>query len=312
MLDKTPFNNKKVMVTGASGFLGSHVADALTKSGYEVILFDCVKSPFLQKSQEMVVGDILNYEALSATVKSCDYVYHFAGVADIGESSKNPEKAISVNIIGTQNVLKACVENKVRRMVFASTIYVYSDLGSFYRVSKQACEKLIEEYALEFGLTYTILRFGSLYGPRANPFNSINNMLKQAMETNKITRRGDGEEIREYIHVKDAADLSVKILADEYENDHLIVTGKQSMKIKELLVMIKEIFNNKIEIAYESGEDLHHYEITPFTYRPHLARRLTPEPFVDLGQGIVEMLHEIEETMYKRGNQNCIGLRPRK
>ena len=189
MLDKEPSNNKKVLITGASGFLGSHVADSLTKSGYEVTVFDCVESPFLQKSQEMVVGSILNYEELNTTVKGCDYVYHFAGIADIGESSKNPEKTISVNIIGTQNVLKASVENKVKRIVFASTIYVYSHLGSFYRVSKQACEKLIEEYAREFSLPYTILRFGSLYGPRANTFNSINNMLKQAMETNNITRR---------------------------------------------------------------------------------------------------------------------------
>ena len=311
MLDKEPSNNKKVLITGASGFLGSHVADSLTKSGYEVTVFDCVESPFLQKSQEMVVGSILNYEELNTTVKGCDYVYHFAGIADIGESSKNPEKTISVNIIGTQNVLKASVENKVKRIVFASTIYVYSHLGSFYRVSKQACEKLIEEYAREFSLPYTILRFGSLYGPRANTFNSINNMLKQAMETNKITRRGNGEEIREYIHVKDAAALSVEILADKYENEHLIITGKQSLKIKELLLMIKEILNNKIEINYESGAELHHYEITPFTYRTHVARRLTPESFFDLGQGLVEMLQEIEGTMHNRSNQ-CIGLRPRK
>ena len=303
---------KRVLVTGASGFLGSHVADAFTERGFEVIVYDLIESKFLQKSQEMVIGDILNYKTLNEAVKGCDYVYHFAGVADIGESSKNPEKTISVNIIGTQNVLKACVENKVKRMVFASTIYVYSDLGSFYRVSKQACEKLIEEYAREFGLKYTVLRFGSLYGPRANTFNSITNMLKQAMENNKITRRGDGEEIREFIHVKDAADLSAKILADKYENQHLIITGKQSLKIKELLVMIREIFNNSIEINYEPGEELHHYEITPFSYRPQLARRLTPEPYLDLGQGLLGVLHEIEETMYKNSNQSCIGLRPRK
>jgi UDP-glucose 4-epimerase len=306
------FTKEKVLVTGASGFLGSHIADALAEIGYEVIVFDLIESQFLQKSQKMVVGDILDYEALSENVKGCEYVYHFAGVADIDESGKNPEKTTLVNIIGTQNIIKACVKNQVKRMVFASTIYVYSDLGSFYRVSKQACEKLIEEYGREFGLKYTILRFGSLYGPRANRFNSITHMLKQAKENNKIIRRGDGEEIREYIHVKDAANLSVKILAHEYENEHLIITGKQSLKIKEFLNMIKEIFNNNIKIIYEPGEELHHYKITPFSYRPQVARRLTPEPFYDLGQGLMEVLQEIEKDMHKNDYQKRIGLRSRK
>jgi UDP-glucose 4-epimerase len=83
--------------------------------------------------------------------------------------------------------------------MFASTIYVYSELGSFYRVSKQACEKIVEEYQKEFDLDYTILRYGSLYGPRANEFNFISNALVQALKNKKIVRRGDGKEVRECI-----------------------------------------------------------------------------------------------------------------
>ena len=83
-------------------------------------------------------------------MEDCDFVYHFAGQPDIDSSSSGPTKTIQTNIMGTQNVLEAARRNNVKRVLFASTIYVYSELGSFYRVSKQACEKIIEEYQREF------------------------------------------------------------------------------------------------------------------------------------------------------------------
>ena len=166
-------NNKKVLVTGSSGFIGSHVADMLEKEGHEVILFDATPSKYKSENQKEFIGDILNPDDIEKAIKNCDVVYHFAAQADIGASSVIPSKTISANIVGTQNILDAALKYKVNRFMFASTIYVYSELGSFYRVSKQACEKIIEEYQREFDLGYTMLRFGSLYGPRANKFNGI-------------------------------------------------------------------------------------------------------------------------------------------
>ena len=240
--------NKKVLVTGSSGFLGSHIVDCLIDRGYDVIGLDLQESNYNQGLKDFYCIDILDYKSIERSLKGCDYVYHLAGIADIGESVENPEKTINGNIIGTLNLLKASLKLSIERFIFASTIYVYSDLGGFYRVTKQACEKIIEQYQKSFGLNYTILRYGSLYGTRANNFNSIKNMLKEALDKGIISRRGNGEEIREYIHIRDAAKLSVKILDSKYENRHFIVTGNQSMKIKELLYMIKEIFENKIKI----------------------------------------------------------------
>ena len=213
-------NMEKVLVTGSSGFIGSHVADALEKQGYNVVLFDAVLSKYRSKNQEEFIGDILTLDDIDKAMEGCDIVYHFAAQADIDSSSIGPTQTIQTNIIGTQNVLEVAKQKKVKRLLFASTIYVYSELGSFYKVSKQACEKMIEEYQKEYGLNYTILRYGSLYGPRANEFNSISNMLTQALQDKKIVRRGDGEEIREYIYVKDAAQLSVQALNEEYANKH--------------------------------------------------------------------------------------------
>ena len=305
-------NIKKVLVTGSSGFIGSHVADALEENGYQVILFDAVPSKYKSKTQEEFIGDILTPGDIEKAMEGCDAVYHFAAQADISISSNMPIKTITANIIGTQNVLEAARKHKVKRFLFASTIYVYSELGSFYRVSKQACEKIIEEYQKEFDLDYTTLRYGSLYGPRANEFNSISNMLIQALRDKKIVRRGDGEEIRELIHVKDAAQLSVQVLKEEYANKHLVITGTQKLRIKDLLQMVREIFQGTIKIEYVDEKELHHYEITPYSYRPQVARKIVPQTYHDLGQGLLDLIYDLEKQFDNDEKQMKVSLRKRK
>jgi UDP-glucose 4-epimerase len=302
---------KKVIVFGSSGFIGSHVADFLDRSGYQVVLFDKISSKYKSNSQKEYIGDILNLEHISDAMEGCDAVYHFAGQADIDSSSIIPSKTIMTNVIGTQNILEAARKHKVNRFLFASTIYVYSELGSFYRVSKQACEKLIEEYQKEFDLDYTILRFGSLYGPRSNEFNGIRNFLVQAIKNKKIVRRGDGEEIREYIHVKDAARLSMDALDEKFKNQHLIITGNQQIKVKDLLVMIKEIFQGEIEIEFGKEEELHHYEITPYYYKPQVARKITPDNYFDLGQGLMDQIYDLEMSLENENKSKKVSLRKR-
>jgi len=287
----------KVVVFGGSGFIGSHTADALTENGYKVKIFDIKKSPFLLDKQEMVVGDILDKKAVDKAVKGCDVVYNFAGMADVDKAYFKPVEAIESNILGNTIILEACCKCKVKRFVFASTIYVYSEAGSFYRSSKQACELIIDNYQEAFGLPYTILRYGSLYGPRAKDNNWIHKILKQALTEGKITRHGDGEEIREYIHVKDAAKLSVEILSKEFENKNVIITGNKPLKIKDLHTMVKEILGNKIELEYLPDVSDSHYEITPYSFNPKVAKKLVSNEFYDMGQGILECLSEIHAEL---------------
>ncbi|MDD5434871.1 MAG: NAD(P)-dependent oxidoreductase, partial [Nitrospira sp.] len=194
----------KVAVFGGTGFLGSHVADVLTEAGHHVVICDIMPSPYLQSSQDMIVLDILDQEAVGKAIRGCDIVYNFAGISDIDEASQRPIDSIRINILGNSLLLDACRKAKVKRFIFASTLYVYSKAGSFYRSTKQACELLIENYFEIYGLPYTILRYGSLYGPRSDNRNFIYRTIKQALATGKILREGDGEEIREYIHVYDA------------------------------------------------------------------------------------------------------------
>jgi len=287
----------KVIIFGGSGFLGSHTADALIAKGHEVKIFDIVKSPYIQKNQKMIIGNILDNKAVEKAVKGCNAVYNFAGMADIDEAHTKPLQTIEKNIMGNAIVLEACRKNNVKRFVFASTIYVYSDLGSFYRSSKQACELIIENYCEAFGLPYTILRYGSLYGPRAKDNNWIYKILKQALTEGKITRHGDGEEIREYIHVKDAAKLSVDILSKEFENRNVTITGNQPMKIKDLHIMVKEILGNKIKLEFLQDVSSSHYEITPYNFNPKVAKKLVSTEFYDMGQGILECLSELYDEL---------------
>jgi len=287
----------KVIVFGGAGFLGSHTADELTENGYDVKVFDIKKSPYIRKKQKMVIGDILDRKAVNNAIKNCDIVYNFAGMADLDESYKKPLETIENNILGNTNILEACRNSNVKRYVFASTVYVYSDKGSFYSTSKKACELIIENYGESFNLPYTILRYGSLYGTRAKDNNWIRKIIKQALKEKKITRHGDGKEIREYINVKDAAKLSVKILSKEYENRNVTITGNKSLRIRDLHIMVKEILGNDIKLEFLPSVSDTHYEITPYTFKPKVAKKLTNNEYYDLGQGIIECIYEIKKEL---------------
>lgn len=292
----------KAIIFGGSGFLGSYVADALSDAKYEVTIFDKTKSPYLRKDQKMVVCDMLDADKVANALEGSSIVYNFAGIADMDEAKRSPVDTVKNNILGNTIVLDAAVKCGVKRFVFASTVYVYSSRGSFYRSSKQACESIIENYYEIYKLPYTILRYGSLYGPRADKNNWISQVLKQALEGKNITRFGDGEELREYIHVKDAARLSVEILAKEYENENIIISGPQPMKIKDLLIMIKEMLGDKIDIEFKSLEAKGcsydpslHYEITPYSFSPKIGKKLVSRYYLDMGQGLLELMSELSK-----------------
>jgi len=292
----------RVLVCGGSGFLGSHVADCLTDAGHEVIIFDLKEPPLLKKDQIFILGDILDSKAVEAAVKGREVVYNFAGIADMDHAKEFPVETVKHNILGNSIILDACLNNKIKRFLFASTIYVYSNSGSFYRSSKQSCELIIENYNQIYGLEYTILRYGSLYGPRANPKNWLNILLSQALKEERVVRYGDGEEIREYIHVFDAARCSVDVLSKGYINQHVIISGNQQIRIKDLLIMLKEIMGNRIDIEYKAIDDKLcpydpslHYEITPYSFNPKLAKRMVSSHYIDLGQGILETLKDIHQ-----------------
>ena len=289
-----------MVIIGGSGFLGSHIGDSLSDAGYKVRLFDIRESPWRRGDQEMVLGDVQDLEVVTEVVSGAKYVYHLAGIADIDEAGIKPRETVIQNIIGSTNVIEACINTGVEKLLYASTVYVYSDKGSFYRVSKQAVELLLENYHKEFGINYTTLRYGSLYGPRSQEWNGLKKFVAQAVRNKKIIYPGTGEEHREYIHVKDAAFLSVQALDNKYNNQCLTVTGTQVMSTRQVLTMISEIMNERIDFDFSpagSTYDLFHYQMTPYRYTPKLGRKLVTDCFIDLGQGILDMIDEVHQTL---------------
>ena len=283
----------KTVVFGGSGFLGSHVVDILSDRGYEVVIFDILESPYLKENQKMIVGDILDYDKILETLKDVDYVFHFAGIADMDIAQLEPIETVKKNILGTTYILEACRQNKIKRILFASTIYVYSELGGIYRSSKQSCEFLIENYKEIFGLNYTIMRYGSLYGRRANDFNFIKKVITDALLGKKIYRKGDGSEIRSYINAKDAAIASADLLVEDFKNKYIVINGTQTMPVKNVLNMIREIIGKEVEIEYLDEKYKFHYEITPYSFRPRIATNYVLNNYHDLGQGILDCIYEV-------------------
>lgn len=295
--------NEKVIVFGGSGFLGSHIADVLTEKGYQVALFDIKPSLYLKDGQEMIIGDILDSDFVENAISGCDIVYNLAGIADIDECVQRPIDTIRYNILGNAIVLEASRKAKVERFIFASSVYVYSQTGSIYKSSKQAAELFIEDYNKLFGLPYTIVRYGSLYGNRADERNSIYRLIKESLITKKIEYHGSGEEIREYIHVEDAANASVEILSPIYENQHIILTGNQTIKYKDLLNMINEMLGGEIEIIYSNSKSETHYQVTPYSFNPKLGKKLVSTYYVDMGQGILNIMSEIYASIHKDAHE---------
>jgi len=290
--------NEIAIVFGASGFLGSHVAEALSAEGYRVRLFDRSPSPYQKHDQEMIVGDIMDLKEVIKATQSAAVVYNFAAIADIDEAHEKPLATAEVNILGNMHVLEAARLAGSRRFIFASTVYVYSESGSFYRASKQAAERFIETYHERYGLDYTILRYGSLYGRRTDARNGIYRMLHEAVEKHSITYRGSGEAIREYIHVEDAARMSVQVLAPEFANLHLILTGQERLRIKDVMTMISEIMPWPIELHFNEANAVHHYEVTPYAFQPRIGRKLVLNEHVDLGQGLLDCIREIHKEFH--------------
>ena len=284
----------KGLVTGGSGFMGSHTADLLSDNGYVVTILDKVTSPWLRDDQAMVVGDAMDSNVLTSAMNKIDYVFYFASIADIAEAKVNPYKTIEVNIMGLTKALEAGVKNNIKKFIYASTMYVYSAQGSFYRASKQAAEVIIEAYQENYELSFVLLRYGSLYGPRSQNWNGIKGFVRQVINHGAIEYLGNGSEIREYIHVQDAAKLSVRALHDDYKNKAITITGNQSMRVADMFSMLFEIAGKELNVKYlDEKQGSSHYGNTPYRYTPKPSLKVIPTEFIDLGQGLLNIVEEI-------------------
>lgn len=283
---------KKILITGGSGYIASHVADNLTSIGHKVIIFDKIKSPYLSKKQIMFLGDISDEKKILKLTKNVDVVYHFAAVADLYQANKNPYETIKTNVLGTLNILEACRINKIKKIILASSIYALSEQGRFYSVSKLSSEMLVENYSKKYNFQFVILRFGSIYGGRANKFNTIRNFILEGIKKKKIMRKSDGSEERNYINVLDVSKLCIEVLKSKYAGGYFNIFGPKKMKLKNLLFMIKKNLGNVKIYFRKKNSMIYNYKKSPFSYKLRKGKNLKLKKYEDLNVGIKKIINE--------------------
>ena len=283
----------KVLIFGGNGFLGKYLVRELISRKFRVTIFDrSFPKGISKKNFNFIQGDIQNKNKTIKAIKGHKIVYNFAGISDIGDAMIDPIKTSKINLLGTLNILEGCIKHKVKRFVFASTIYVFSRQGGFYKASKQSSELFIEEYNKIHKLNYTVLRFGSIYGKGADPRNGISKIIRSALKNKNITYGGTRRAIRRFIHAKDAAIASVKILSNRYKNKSVLITGSQNIKIIKLIKLIKNIFRSKKRVFFKRKPLMGHYDKNPFTFEPKKTEILKIKPTISLKNGITELIKE--------------------
>lgn len=292
----------KVLITGGSGFLGSHLVRELLNQNIETVALDRVapkkiSTPFMEsKNFTFIEGDILDEDLVHESMRSCDVVIHTAAIANLDKARSLPVKTMQVNVVGTANCLEAAKDAKIKRFVYASSVYTAGKWGSFYRISKQAGESLCKTFHEEFGLEYTIVRYGSLYGRDANEWNPIYNVLRSLLATNEYTYISSKDAIREYIHIYDAARETIRIsMVPKFANKAVLITGHQRIKVEELFSIIGEMLGKELTIHYTPAEKHKHYVMTPYSFQADIPERVNLSTYIDITEGLLDCLREIQK-----------------
>jgi NAD dependent epimerase/dehydratase len=264
---------KKVFLTGASGFIGSHIAELLIKNNFYVkalVQYDMNNSSgwlsninFKQnrKKIKIISGDILDEDFINREIKNCDYVIHLAALISIPYSYVSPRSYINTNVIGTLNLLEASRKNNIKRFIHTSTSEVYGsaqytpidekhplNAQSPYAASKIAADQLVLSYCRSFNFPAIIIRPFNTFGPRQSTRAVIPTIISQMIENKKKISLGSLNTKRDFTYVEDTANAYLKTLnKKKIKYGEVINLGTGiSYSIKETLSLIEGIFNRKV------------------------------------------------------------------
>jgi len=269
----------KIFVTGGAGFIGSALVKSFLEKNYEVTIFDNFSnsseeniSHLLNKGVPLVKGDVTNYENLQQALNNFDLVVHLAAQIGVEESIKKPELTHSINVGGTENLLKACVANKVNNVIVASSAAVYGQPKELpltesspllpvspYGKSKVEMEKILQDFSKEYGLNGISLRFFNVYGKNQTDEYAgvITKFMKKISENKPLIIFGDGSNTRDFLSIDDVIDSihnAIKKIEGKKGKCYNIATGK-SVSIKELAKLMLLISGKNLEINYESPKE---------------------------------------------------------
>lgn len=273
-------NQKKALITGGAGFIGSHLADRLLAMGCRVIVYDnfdqyyCgkdlnVRHNLSNSNYTLVKADILDYGSLLAAAKGSDVIFHEAAQAGVRFSIQNPRKAHEVNATGTLNVLEAAREAGIVKIVIASSSSVYgvprhlpmdeehpTNPNSPYAASKLAAEKYSISYNESYRMRNTILRYFSVYGPRGRPDQVIRKFATEILEGKQPVIYGDGSQTRDFTYIDDVVDATLLAMESDEADGQIFNVGRgRQTTIQELVNLLIQTLPEakKISARYEPG-----------------------------------------------------------
>ncbi len=256
----------KIAVTGGSGFIASHVVDHLRAEGHEIVIIDHRVRPHREDVRFEDV-DVLNLSAMIQATSGCDYIFHLAAVSNVNYAHKYPVYTVDLNVNGTTNVLEAARLNNIKRVFFASTVWVYTgtrgngllteeepfhlpDAGHIYTSSKIASEMIIHNYWQLYQLPFTILRYGIPYGPRMREELVIPIFIRKALKGDTITIEGDGSQYRNYVYIDDLARAHVLAMSAQAENQVYNLEGAEKISIADVARTIDKVLGGGVRIEH--------------------------------------------------------------
>lgn len=299
----------KVLVTGGSGFIGSHVVDKLREKGIEVRVFDMVM-PTFRKDIEFYQGSLLDFEAIRMAMSGIEAVLHLAAIADVKDVYEDPHYAESINVRGTANVLEAARRSKLKRVVYGSTTWVYSEVSEqyvdeqtplrapahLYTATKIASEHYCLSYNKLYGLPVTILRYGIPYGPRARDGAVVPIFVGKALRGEPLTIAGDGGQFRKFVYVEDLAEGNVLALRSVAAGKVYNLDGNERVTIKQIAETIQRIIGNvKIEYIPARPGDFSGKEVSSQLAKAELGW----EPKIGFEEGVRRYIEWYKERAFK-------------
>lgn len=317
------WKNKRVLVTGAGGFIGSHLTERMVKSGARVRCFirynsrgDWGQIEYLpdkiKNHLEIIMGDLKDSDALHKIVKKCDVIFHLGALIAIPYSYIHPLDFVQTNILGTVNLLNACLESGVEKFIHTSTSEVYGTAQyapideshplqgqSPYSASKISADKMAESYFRAFNLPIATIRPFNVYGPRQSARAIIPTIITQAI-TSGVIRLGSLHPIRDFTYVADTAEGFIKIAESNKSTGEVINIGSgKEISVGELCRKISELIGQKIKIVSDTKRIRPlKSEVERLIADNHKAKELIDwEPAVSLDKGLVETIRWIRKNI---------------
>ena len=273
-------NKSKILVTGGAGFIGSFVVSELLKEDVgKVIIYDNLARGEMSYIEEQLKdprceffrGDLREIDLLTTAMEGCDYVIHLAAMWLL-HCKDYPRTAFDVNIQGTFNVLEACVNNNVKRLVYSSSASVYGDAvevpmtedhpfnnRNFYGASKIACEAMCRAYYDRYGLNYVGLRYMNVYGPHQDQtaaYTGVVPIMLNKIDANESPEiNGDGTQAYDFIYVEDVARSNVLAVKSSATDEFYNVGSGIQTSIKELCDLILMLKQSNLEVTYRPYSD---------------------------------------------------------